>query len=222
MPELRSHKRGRSLDQRLFGNSEHRFITASGDGNETADQLAKNAAAPENEEELPSEEDRCTSLSHLRRCTTDAKWRRSDEWFEAKCKCKKHYHLDKQHKPNRTITKTEKSTAQIFYQLKVGHALIGPHLKRIKKAEDDKCWWCTREVAQSREHLFKHCKQWRKPQNALWQAVKEASGRGKSNTSMKNLFGDRRCSEAVIQFLRSTEVGRRFRERGLEEDDPGG
>jgi hypothetical protein len=39
---------------------------------------------------------------------------------------------------------------------------------------------------------------------------------------MKNLFGDRRCSEAVIQFLRSMEVKRRFRERGLEEDDPGG
>jgi hypothetical protein len=81
---------------------------------------------------------------------------------------------------------------------------------------------CTREVAQSREHLFKHCKHWRKPQNALWQAVKQASGRGKSNTSMKDLFGDRRCSDGVIQFLRSTEVGRRFRERGLEEDDPGG
>jgi hypothetical protein len=31
MPKLRSHKRGRSLDQRLFGNSEHRFITASGE-----------------------------------------------------------------------------------------------------------------------------------------------------------------------------------------------
>jgi hypothetical protein len=31
MPELRSHKRGRSLGQRLFGNSEHRFTTASGE-----------------------------------------------------------------------------------------------------------------------------------------------------------------------------------------------
>jgi hypothetical protein len=170
---------------------------------------------------IPSEGDRCTSLSHLRRCTTDAKRKRSDEWFEAKCKSKKYYLLDKQRKPNQTITKIEKSTAQIFYQLKVGHALIGPHLKRIKGAEDDKCW-CTREVAQSRKHLFKHCMHWRKPQNALWQAVKEASGRGKSNTSMMDLFGGRRSSEAVIQYLRSTEVGRRFRERGLEEDDPGG
>jgi hypothetical protein len=55
------------------------------EGNENADQLAKDAAAPENEKELPSEEDRCTSLSHLQRSTTDAKWKRSDEWFEAKC-----------------------------------------------------------------------------------------------------------------------------------------
>jgi hypothetical protein len=30
MPELRSHKRGRLLDQRLFSKSEHRFITAIG------------------------------------------------------------------------------------------------------------------------------------------------------------------------------------------------
>jgi hypothetical protein len=35
-------------------------------------------------------------------------------------------------------------------------------------------------------------------------------------------FRFRRCSEAIIQFLRSTEIGRMFRERGFEEDDPGG
>jgi hypothetical protein len=31
MPELRSHKRGRSLDLRLFCNSEQRFIHANGE-----------------------------------------------------------------------------------------------------------------------------------------------------------------------------------------------
>jgi hypothetical protein len=59
----------------------------------------------------------------------NAKWKCSDEWFDAKSKSKKYYHLDKQPKPNRTITKIEKSMARILYQLKVGHALIGPHLK---------------------------------------------------------------------------------------------
>jgi hypothetical protein len=101
------------------------------------------------------------------------------------------------------------------------HALHSTCLQ-IKKAEDNQCWWCGCEVVQSREHLFKRCKHWRKPQDALWQAVKQASGRGKSNTSMKDLFGDSRCSETILQFLRSTEIGRRFRERGLAEDGPGG
>jgi ribonuclease HI len=35
------------------------------EGNESVDQFAKDAAVPENEEQHPSEEDRCTSLSHL-------------------------------------------------------------------------------------------------------------------------------------------------------------
>jgi ribonuclease HI len=43
------------------------------EGNKTVDCFAKDAAAPENEEELLSEEDRCTSMSHLGRCTTDDK-----------------------------------------------------------------------------------------------------------------------------------------------------
>jgi hypothetical protein len=139
-----------------------------------------------------------------------------------KCRSKKYYCLDDQHKPNRVVAKTEKSTAQIYYQIKTAHALIGPHLKRIKKSDDDTCWWCNRGVLQSREHLVKNCKHWTIAQNEPWRAVKQASGRCRMNTSMKDLFGDRRCSEAILQFLRSTEIGRRVRERGLEEDDPGG
>jgi ribonuclease HI len=44
----------------------------------TAGQYAEDVAMPENEEELPSHADRCTLLSHLRRCTTEAKWKRSN------------------------------------------------------------------------------------------------------------------------------------------------
>jgi hypothetical protein len=43
-----------------------------------------------------------------------------------------------------------------------------------------------------------------------------------TSTSIKDLLWDRRCSAAVIEFFRSTEIGRRYRERGQEEDDPGG
>jgi hypothetical protein len=116
------------------------------------------------------------------------------------------------------ISKTEKSTAQIYYQIKTGHALIDQHLQRIKKTEDDTCWWCNHGIVQLREHLFKYCQHWRKAQNELWRALKQPSEHGRRTTAIKDLFGDRRCSEPIIQFLRSTKIGRRFRERGLEDD----
>jgi hypothetical protein len=118
-------------------------------------------------EKLPSDEDRCISVRHLRRCTRDAKWNRLDEWFVHKCRSRKYYRLDDHHKPNRVIAKTETSTAQIYYQIKTVHALCGPHLELIKKSDDDTCWWFNRGVVQSHEHLpvFKYCPHWRISQN---------------------------------------------------------
>jgi hypothetical protein len=191
-------------------------------GNETADQYAKDAVMPENEAALPSHADRCTSLSHLRRYTTEAKWKRSNNWFELKCRGKKYYRMDKKHNPNQVISRTEKSTGQVYFQPKTGHALIGPYLKRIAQIDDNTCWWCLRGVVQTREHLFKHCTRWQQNQKTLWQVVKSVSGRSMTNTSIKDLLWDRRCSEAVVQYLCTTEIGRRFRERGQQEDDPGG
>jgi hypothetical protein len=71
--------------------------------NETADQFAKDAA----------QEDRCTLLNHSRRCTTDAKRKRSNGWFCSKCHAKKYHRLDGQPKPNRIIAKAEKSRVQV-------------------------------------------------------------------------------------------------------------
>jgi hypothetical protein len=46
---------------------------------------------------------------------------------------KKYYRMDEKHKPNQVISRIEKSTAQIYFQLKTGHALIGPYLKQIQR-----------------------------------------------------------------------------------------
>jgi hypothetical protein len=144
---------------------------------------------PENEEELPSHVDRCTSLSRLRRCTTEAKWKRSNDWIQLKCRVKKYYRMDEKHNPNKVISRTEKSTAQVYFQLKTGHALIGPYLKRIGRTDDNTCWRCLRGVVRTREHLFKHCTRWHQNQKVLWQAVKSASGRSVTNTSIKDYCG---------------------------------
>jgi hypothetical protein len=56
----------------------------------------------------------------------------------------------------------------------------------------------------------------------LWKSVREAFGRLMISTLIEDLLWDRRCSAAVIERFRSTEIGRRYRERCQEEDDPGG
>jgi hypothetical protein len=55
-----------------------------------------------------------------------------------------------------------------------------PHsnvFKRFGQQDDDQCWLCG-ETAQTREHLFRHCKKWKKEQQELWKAVgQETAGR---------------------------------------------
>jgi len=42
----------------------------------------------------------------------------------------------------------------------------------------------------------------------MWARVKEATKKGKEKSRMGDLLVDERCSPAVLDFLRSTHVGR--------------
>jgi len=75
-------------------------------------------------------------------------------------------------RPDPTPAKASKAVASRFYQLRTGHALIGPYLKKIGKSASDTCWWCDRGVKQSREHLFNSCKKWKSQQAILWAEVR--------------------------------------------------
>jgi hypothetical protein len=100
--------------------------------------------------------------------------------------------------------------------------LIGSHLKRIQKIENDTCWWRQCGASQTREHLLKHYPRWKRQHKVVWKSVRVGSGNLMPSTSIKDLVWDRRCSEAVIEFFRSTDMGRRYLERGQEENDAGG
>jgi hypothetical protein len=45
--------------------------------------------------------------------------------------------MDEKHNPNQVISRIEKSPGEIYFQLKTGHAVIGPYLKRMERALDD-------------------------------------------------------------------------------------
>jgi len=82
-------------------------------------------------------------------------------------------------------------------------------MKQIKKHEDDQCCGCFRSK-QTRKHLFKHCSTWRPQQNAMWALVEKETKRGKRKWSMAELFADERCSGAILEFIRTTDVGRKI------------
>jgi len=80
------------------------------------------------------------------------------------------------------VARANKKLAARFYQLKISHCLTGQYLQRTTRRPDAKCWWCNYKP-QTREHLFKNC-------------------------PISELFANERCSEAVPDFLTTTEVGR--------------
>jgi len=75
------------------------------------------------------------------------------------------------------------------------------------------CWWCQHKI-QTREHLFKNCPQWKSRQKTLWTTVLEETrklpgpARGRDRTQIAELLADERCSQAVLGFLATTDVGR--------------
>jgi len=69
-------------------------------------------------------------------------------------------------------------------------------------------------VVSVREHLFKNCPQWKSQQKTLWATVLEETPklpgptRGRDRINIAELLADEQCSQAVLDFLATTDVGR--------------
>jgi len=86
------------------------------------------------------------------------------------------------------------------------------YLRSVDNRPDDYPWWCDPdnncETQQTRDHLFKHCPWWKDQQAQLWARVKEETKRRKRKWRVGDHLADERCSPAVLDFLRTTYVGR--------------
>jgi len=111
-------------------------------------------------------------------------------------------------KPDGAVANSTKRLAARFYQLKTGHGLTGQYLNWTKRRPSPQCWWC-RYRTQTRDHLFKECPEWKPQQKILWAEVKKETGRWKDRWKVRDLLADGRCSRTVLDFLSSTDVGRR-------------
>ena len=153
-----------------------------------------------------------TSALNTARLISERKSAAKVNWEADKCSQHFGYRLKGKAGTKRPIPMTSvKWLAARFYRQKSGHALTGVYLQRFGHPEDDKCWWCGRTAAQMREHLFRHCSQWRDQQKTLWKTVGKATGwkAGRCrHVQVSELFCRDECNHAVRDFLAATEVGK--------------
>ena len=151
----------------------------------------------------------------IKRGFTEQKWADSKSWTRRKPAraSNRKYRPGKNQKPDPTVTKASKRLAAGFHQSKTGHCLTGQHLTWTTRRPDATCWWFQHHT-QTRDHLFKHCPEWKSQQWALWNTVltetRKLPGptRERHRTSIAELLTDRRCSQAVPDFLENTDVGK--------------
>jgi len=80
-----------------------------------------------------------------------------------------------------------------------------------------KCWWCGHEY-QTRDHLFKWCKRWKREQKRLWidgqegedgyEGLEKVLKKRKISLPMSLVFAEEKCLQALMDFLVHTDVGR--------------
>jgi hypothetical protein len=204
---------------------EYRWVPAHKgvEGNEEADLQATKAAYKHcgsyTETQNPLRHLNYVSFAHISRRLTETKWEESKKEIQELGKKSKHsyrYDLVKRG-GNKAVMTSKKSIAARFYQLKTGHALLGKYLRRIGKRRDMKCWWCGHEY-QTRDHLFKWCKRWKREQKRLWddgqegedgyEGVTKVMKKPKISLPMSLVFAEEKCSRALLDFLYHTDVGR--------------
>ena len=188
------------------------------EGNEQADKWAKLAAE---EPDTPGvewpDEARPRSLANIRWEISEKKWAEARLWAGGRTSQKK-YKMPKSQKPNGTVAGSTKRLATRFYQLKMGHCLTGEYLHWTKSHPNPQCWWC-RCPRQTRDHLLKRCPRWKEEQRTLWEEVYKETGRGRWWWKAHKPFTESECSQTVLNFLTSTDVGKTV--LAVEVDDVG-
>jgi len=156
------------------------------------------------------------SLTNIKREIAEKKWAEARQWTGGRTS-KKKYKMPESQRPDGTVAGSTKRLAPRFYQLKTGHCRMGQYLHWTKVRPTAQYWWC-RCPTQTRDHLLKWCPRWKEQQKTLWREVYKETGRGKWRWRAQELFADQRCSQALLDFLTTTDVGRIVPPAGEEAD----
>jgi ribonuclease HI len=102
--------------------------------------------------------------------------------------------------------------ARTIAQIRTGHWLCGPYLKRTRKNRDepvsDRCWWCG-QWRMSRTHVFLRCMH-PKLENArkeIWERPDENGRKGQRPKSVGQLLGKSKWEKPLADWITATGVG---------------
>ncbi|ODM21420.1 hypothetical protein SI65_02263 [Aspergillus cristatus] len=199
------------------------------EGNERADQVAKQAAG-----KPPGRGPKEISLAFACRARTEAVTTQKQRWLTKELSQRSQqgqriYRPQKNWRLDPTAAVAPKHLASRYFQLKSGHAAIGEHLHQIQAQEDATCKGCglSRETI---HHLLFECRRWRHQRNKLYRDL-ELDGVMRPTAAEEHpqgrLLGEPRATRALLQFLASTSVAlprahlQRTAERARRDDEWG-
>ena len=199
------------------------------EGNEKADQVAKQAAS-----KPPGKGPKEISLAFACRARTEAITAQRQRWLTEKLSKRSQqgqriYRPQKNWQLDPTAAAASKHLASRYFQLKSGHAVIGAYLHQVRAQEDATCKGC----GSSREtihHLLFECRKWRHQRNKLYKDL-ELDGVMRPTAAEEHpqgrLLGEPKATRALLQFLASTSVAlprahpQRMAERARRDDEWG-
>jgi len=94
------------------------------------------------------------------------------------------------------------SIARTAAQIRTGHWRSAVFLKRVKKRQDEACWFCEGGARMTRFHALLHCP------NATLAAARVEAWEGRNPRGIRTLLSDPRWEGRLLRFLELSGVGR--------------
>jgi hypothetical protein len=102
--------------------------------------------------------------------------------------------------------------ARTTAQIRTGHWLCAPYLKRIRKDREEqvshRCWWCG-QWRMSRTHVFLRCMhpELESAREEIWERPDEDGRRGRRPRSVGQLLGKAKWEKPLADWIVATGVG---------------
>lgn len=103
--------------------------------------------------------------------------------------------------------KTVRLVSGLYFQLKLGHAVIWIYLHCKGMIETNRCWECTSQARMDTYYVLLSCSDWTEERRKMHEKCEKNGGR--NLRTVKQLLGSRKATLAMLGFIKATRAGQR-------------